>query len=86
MASRPETEWDDLQRGWMLALAEFRATRCPCGCGHHIDKTTAKEGTHQWRVRKVRCMARDAELAAQQKAPNEAKDRPEARLWWTEEA
>lgn len=68
----------------MLALAEFRATRCPCGCGHSVADTTAKEGTVQWRVRKVRCLARDAMVAAQQGASNKPEDRPDARLWWTE--
>lgn len=86
MSSRPETEWDPQQRGWMLALAEYRASRCPCGCGHDVADTTAKEGVHQWRARKVRCHARAAMLTAQQKAPNEPKDLPEARLWWVEKA
>lgn len=86
MASRPETEWDPQQRGWMLALAEYRALRCPCGCGHNVNDTTAKQGTHQWKVRKVRCMARDALEAARQKAEKTAKpeDRLGARLTWVE--
>lgn len=46
--------------------------------------TTAKEGTHRWRVRRVRCLARDAQVAAQQKVSNKPEDRPDARLWWTE--
>lgn len=86
VASRPESEWDAQQRGWMLALAEFRASRCPCGCGHSVADTTAKAGTHEWRVRKVRCFARDALVAAQQAAAKDAKpeDRLDARIWWTE--
>lgn len=84
MASRPETEWDGRQRGWLLALAEYRATRCPCGCGHNAADTTAKEGTYRWRARRVRCMARDAMVAAQQQASSKPEDRAEARLWWTE--
>jgi hypothetical protein len=81
---RPETEWDGEQRGWMLALAEFRASRCPCGCGHNMADTTAKEGTHQWRVRRIRCHARDAMEGAQQRASNKPEDRPGARIWWSE--
>jgi hypothetical protein len=68
----------------MLALAEFRATRCPCGCGHNVAETTAKEGTYRWKVRRVRCLARDAMVAAQQQASGKPEDRPDARLWWTE--
>lgn len=82
--SRPETEWDARQRGWLLALDEYRASRCPCGCGHNAADTTAKEGTVRWRVRKIRCHARDALVAAQQAASNKPEDRPEARIWWTE--
>lgn len=68
----------------MLALAEYRTSRCPCGCGHNVDDTTAQEGTHRWRVRRVRCLARDAMVTAQQKASSKPEDRPEARMWWTE--
>jgi hypothetical protein len=68
----------------MLALAEYRASRCPCGCGHNIAETTAPEGTHRWRARKVRCYARDAMVAAQEAAQTKNVTRPEARLWWSE--
>lgn len=83
VGSAPETEWDTLQRGWMLALAEYRASRCR-RCGNNINETTAKEGTHQWRVRKVRCFACDALEGAQQQASNKPEDRPGARLMWVE--
>jgi len=68
----------------MLALVEYRASRCPCGCGHSVADTTAQQGVHEWRVRKVRCHARDKLVAAQQAASNKPEDRPDARLWWTE--
>jgi len=67
----------------MLALAEWRARQCQ-RCGHNLDETTAKEGTHQWRVRRMRCWACDALEAAQQSASNKPEDRPGARLMWVE--
>ncbi|HEX5996944.1 MAG TPA: hypothetical protein VFY84_17515 [Jiangellales bacterium] len=81
VSSVPETEWDETEQGWMLALAEYRASLCPCGCGHKAADTLAMEGTHQWRVRKVRCHARD-QLAVAQNAYNG--QRPEAVLWSVE--
>jgi hypothetical protein len=45
----------------MLALDEYRASRCPCGCGHNTADSLAKEGTvHRFKARKVRCLARTA--------------------------
>lgn len=38
--SQPETEWDEQEQAWMLALAEYRASRCP-GCGGNLAETTA---------------------------------------------
>lgn len=84
VASRPETEWDAEQRGWMLALAEFRASRCPCGCGHNAKDTTGMEIPGQWVARRVRCHARAALEAAQAAAPNNPEDLPGARIWWSE--
>ena len=34
-----ESEWDDEQRGWMLALAEFEKQQCG-GCGGWLPDTT----------------------------------------------
>lgn len=79
----PESEWDEQQQAWMLALAEYRASRCPCGCGHAIADTTAKEGTFVWRTRKTVCIARDT-LAAAQKAYDGTHG--DALLWWVEKA
>lgn len=42
ISSQPEPEWDDLQSGWMLALAEYRAGRCD-GCGGQLEETTTHE-------------------------------------------
>lgn len=67
----------------MLALARYRATRCR-RCGNNVNESTAKEGTHRWRVRKVRCYACDALERAQHSMPNEPGDRPGARQMWVE--
>ena len=82
--SQPETEWDPEQRGWVLALAEYRASRCPLGCGHNVNDTTGMEVPGRWKVKRVRCHACAAELAAQQAAPSKPEDYPGARIWWSE--
>lgn len=64
----------------MLALAMYRRSLCPCGCGHPVRETTAHEnsGPH-YRAERIRCRARDALQMAQ----DELRDveRPEALLW-----
>lgn len=37
VSSRPEVEWDDTERAWMLGLAEYEATLCPL-CGLPTDQ------------------------------------------------
>lgn len=38
VASRPEAEWDDTERQWMLGLEEYRSqVLCPCGCGYPAE-------------------------------------------------
>lgn len=37
-----ESEWDALQQGWMVALAEYEASRCP-GCGGDLNETLTTE-------------------------------------------
>lgn len=68
----------------MLALAEYEASRCPCGCGHNSKDTIGPEVPGRWKVRKVRCHARDALVRAQQGSDNKPEDAPQARVWWTE--
>ena len=34
-----EVEWDDDQQGWMIALANLEADKCP-GCGDRLTETT----------------------------------------------
>jgi hypothetical protein len=39
VSSTPESEWDEVEQGWMLALTEYRGSRCP-GCGGDLTVTT----------------------------------------------
>jgi hypothetical protein len=48
-------EWDDEERAWILALADYEANQCG-GCGGQIDETTSKVHEDHWVVPPpVRC-------------------------------
>lgn len=40
--SLPESEWDELQQSWMLALSLWRSQHCQ-GCGGDLEETTIHE-------------------------------------------
>lgn len=64
--SQPESEWDQQQQAWALALIQFRAERCPCGCGQRwVDTTSHEDGGPEFKASKVVCRARLALLEAQ---------------------
>lgn len=42
LVSRDEVEWDDSERAWMLALAEYDTDVCP-GCGGLLSETTHQD-------------------------------------------
>lgn len=42
-------EWDDEQRGWMLALAVYRAGLCPL-CGRPLSVCADPESEGEWTV------------------------------------
>lgn len=44
-----ESEWDAEQRGWMLALADYEATRCQ-GCGGDVHETFDVTNQFAWHV------------------------------------
>lgn len=69
----------------MLALAEVRAGRCK-GCGQDLADTTAHEGMHEWRVRRMRCHGCAALEVERLKASKVDKPEslPGARLMWVE--
>ena len=67
--SQPESEWDDQQQAWMLALVQHRAELCPCGCGQRwADVTSPEETGPVFVASRVVCRARLALLEAQKVA------------------
>lgn len=77
-----ETEWDDREQAWMLALADYRATRCP-SCGQDIRECTAPDADGRYHVGlPVRCHATTA-LSIARKAYVDT-PQSEALLWRTE--
>lgn len=60
VTSTPEPEWDDVEQGWMLALAAYEAERCP-HCGGDLRETTdpanADAYRHQPALECYRCRA-----------------------------
>lgn len=77
MSSWTESEWDELQQGWMLALAEYQSRVC-VGCGHQMHVAADEE--HDWDVQPVRCWACDAIAQAKTK---DQRLRPEALRWYS---
>jgi len=49
-----EPEWDEEQRALMLALAAWRASRCP-HCGGPLGETTDPANEGRYRVESTRC-------------------------------
>lgn len=53
--TRRESEWDESERQWALALLEFEASKCP-GCGGVWEETTDPKSEGRWNVPPpVRC-------------------------------
>lgn len=74
----PEPEWDELQQGWMLALAEVDLTTC-AGCGGDLNETLAHE---DWQaLPPVRCHKCTAIHAAQDRFVGQ---HPHALRWGAE--
>lgn len=53
-----EPLWDDSDRGRALALGEYEASLCPCGCGQPLDE--AADPKRAFSVESFRCQARRA--------------------------
>lgn len=49
-----ESEWDEQEQAWMLALAAWRMSRCP-GCGGNLAETTDPANEEQYRTETSRC-------------------------------
>jgi len=60
VSSQPEPEWDEREQAWMLALAQYRATRCP-QCSGDLAVTTAPENEEKFKAEPpmqcFRCLA-----------------------------
>lgn len=75
-----EPEWDDEQRGWILALAEYRAGLCPGGCGYQLADTRGDANEDKFTVpTPSRCHACDALAIAQENFTKNP--RPRAVMW-----
>jgi len=65
VSSRPEPEWTDDERAWLLALADYRRLLCPCGCGHLAEESLNPANDGRFRVGPpTRCHARTATVQA----------------------
>jgi uncharacterized protein with PIN domain len=49
-----ESEWDETQRAWMLALADYEQSRCQ-GCGGDVNETFDPENDGAWIAEAWRC-------------------------------
>jgi hypothetical protein len=81
ISSTPEAEWTEQDQGWILALAEYRSTRCPCGCGQDVRESTDPANAY-YVGPGTRCQARTA-LSIAQKVQSES-PQPEAFLFKVE--
>jgi hypothetical protein len=82
VASRPEPEWDDQERGWMLALADLEAGECH-GCGGDLEETTDPENDGRYAVgTPIRCHKCTALAIAKENHAKQGEVRhPEALMW-----
>jgi hypothetical protein len=61
-----EPEWTEIDRAEQLALAEYRASFCPCGCGYLTADTTSNwETGPEFDATHITCRARAALVEAQ---------------------
>lgn len=66
VASRPEAEWDDTERAWMLGLAAYEATLCPlCGLPSDVCQSPESEGLAEAGL-PVRCHVATARMQRQE--------------------
>lgn len=78
-----ETEWDEEQQGWMLALQLYRDGLCP-SCGMPREVCMAIENDGRFKATATRCHATDARIMAAERAQKQNVPRPEARLYAVE--
>lgn len=77
------SEWTDQDRTEVLALHEYEASLCPCGCGHLYEDTTSNwETGPEFEVTRKACRARAA-LNVEQRMARDGGADTEADLWGT---
>lgn len=70
-----EPRWTEQDRAEVLALAEYRASLCPCGCGYPVADTTAHwEVGPEYDATHTTCRARAALVEAQNAAAENKRD------------
>jgi hypothetical protein len=55
VSSTVDSPWTAQEQGWMLALAEYEASRCD-GCGNDLHESLDSE-MEEWAVEPIRCGA-----------------------------
>lgn len=76
-----EPEWTEQDRAEALALVEYRASLCPCGCGFPVAESTGDYRTNpEYDATHITCRARAA-LVEAQNAAAERKSDTSAWLW-----
>lgn len=65
VSSRPEVEWDETERAWMLALDEYEAGLCPmCGLPSELCQDPSAEGRAEAGL-PIRCHVTTARIQRQ---------------------
>jgi hypothetical protein len=77
-----ESRWTEQDRAEALALAVWRDSFCPCGCGNKRDQTLVpEEQGPEWSVHETACTARFALLEKQNAVPESRQKYLAASLW-----
>lgn len=82
---RVESAWDETQRGWMVALSEWEATRCPL-CGGDPQECSGEGSYGRWTTKTPRrCQktheVRVAQATRAKNLPSGVTDHADALLW-----
>jgi len=77
-----EPEWTDEDRAEVLALAEYRASLCPNGCGQPLSESTSHADVGpEYDTRRTTCRACAEMLAARRADDDGGKGDSRARVW-----
>jgi hypothetical protein len=77
-----EPEWTDQDRAEALALAMYRESLCPNGCGQPLDESTSHyEAGPAYDAKHTTCRACAALAEARRAADDSGKGDGQARIW-----